>query len=96
MATDTPSAAPRSGRRAPQWLALALHLVVGVFPYAASGLLAPPVGLAVLAVVWIACLVALWRWRPANPWLALLVPAGAVAVWFAVMAFGDYLLGWTA
>ena len=78
------------------WLAVALHVAVGLFPYMASGLMAPPEGLVVLALIWIGLFVVVWRWRP-NPavWL-LAVPIAALALWFAVMSLGDAVLGWTA
>lgn len=78
------------------WVAIALHVLVGLFPYLASGLVAPPAGLAVLALIWIALFVAVWRWRPRPAALLLLVPVAAVALWFAVLSFGDAVLGWTA
>ena len=96
MSTELPAGTRPGARRAPEWLAIALQLAVGVFPYGASGLMAPPVGLVILAVIWTGCVVALWRWRPENPWLTLLVPVGAVVAWFAVLTFGDAVLGWTA
>ena len=78
------------------WVAVGLHVLVGVFPYLASGLAAPPAGLAVLAVIWIGLFVVIWRWRPRPAALVLTVPVAAVALWFAVMSFGDAVLGWTA
>ncbi len=86
----------RSGARtAIEWIAIGLHVVVAL-PYAFSGLLAPPAGVAVLGVIWLVLFVALWRWRPRPAWRALLIPVAAVALWLAVLAFGDALLGWTA
>lgn len=95
MAGEATARGP-GARRRPEWLALVLHLIVAVFPYSASGLLAPMSGLVALAIIWLALAAVLWRWRPTNPWLALLVPAGAIAAWFVVLSLGDALLGWTA
>lgn len=80
------------------WLmavAVAAHLVVGVFPYAGSGLVAPVYGVAVLWAAWAALAVMLWRLR-ARPTRAILVPPAALLAWVAVVGLGDALLGWTA
>jgi hypothetical protein len=77
------------------YVGVALQLLVGVFPYSASGLLAPPLGLVVLWAVWLVLLViAVLLARAGRAW-ALVVPAVAVAAWFAIMSFGDAVLGWT-
>lgn len=87
----------RGGERGiPRWIALGLHVAVGFFPYGASGLLAPPVGVVVLFALWAGLLVVLLRWRPARRWLLLAVPVAALAVWFAVVSAGDAWFGWTA
>ena len=78
------------------WLAVGLHVAVGLFPYLASGLMAPPAGLVVLGVIWIGLFVVVWRWRPNPPLWLLAVPVAALALWFAVMWLGDTLFGWTA
>ena len=77
---------------------IVLHLAVGVFPYAASGLLAPLWGIAVLYAGWVALLVAaiqMIRGRRRVRFVALL-PVAALVFWFAVLTFGDLALGWTA
>lgn len=87
----------RGAERGPAlWVALALHVAVGFFPYGASGLVAPPWGLGVLAVVWGALLIALLRWKPAPRWWLLVIPVVAVALWFAMITAGEVWLGWTA
>ena len=96
MTTDNPTDERSATRRPGEWLALGLMVLVGLFPYGASGLMVPPSGLVVLAAVWIGLFVFLWRWRPGNQWLALVVPLVAVAAWFAILSLGDALLGWTA
>src|SRR5687768_9452622 len=96
VTTPTPGSERSGARRPGEWIALGLQVLVGLFPYGASGLVAPPAGLAVLALVWLALFVALWRWRPANQWLALLVPVGAVALWYVVISLGEAIFGWTA
>jgi hypothetical protein len=87
-------------RRRPQpptlagWAALAVHAGVGVFPYSASGLLAPGGGVLTLGLIWLALAALAVRLR--RSWWALAVPPGALAAWAAVMLLGDRLLGWTA
>ena len=75
---------------------MGLHLAIGVVPYLLTGLVAPPAGVYGLAVVWLALFAAVWRWRPRQPWLLLLVPAAAIVLWVAVVSAGDAWLGWTA
>ena len=96
MTVEHPTSERSATRRLPGWIALGLHVAVGVFPYGASGLVAPLPGLVVLGIIWIALLVVVLRWRPANPWMTLLAPAGAVAIWFAVLSLGEAVFGWTA
>jgi glutaredoxin len=78
------------------WAGVALHLAVGVFPYASTGLLAPPAGVALVAVVWLVLLVVVLRLARPRPLRALLVAPGALAAWAAILTAGDLLLGWTA
>lgn len=84
--------------RSGKWLGAAgflLH-VLAAFPYAMTGLVAPPWGVALLWSIWLALLgvaVALWRTRPAA---VLVVPVAAIVVWFGVLAIGDVALRWTA
>ena len=96
MTAEHPTAERSEPHRLPQWIALALHILVGVFPYAASGLVAPLYGLVVLALIWLAGIIVILRWRPANAWLVLLVPVAAVALWFGVLTLGEAVFGWTA
>lgn len=79
-----------------RWVAAGLHVLIGFFPYAASGVMAPPAGLVVLGLVWLGLFLVVLRWRPRTIWLLLAVPPVAVAVWFVIMQVGDSLLGWTA
>lgn len=71
-----------------------LQLVVGAF-YLASGLVAPPWGVALLWTVWVMLSVLMWRWRK-QPFRVLLIPFGAAAFWWGFLTFGDLVLGWTA
>ena len=78
-------------------MGLVLHGLTGVFPYAASGLLAPLYGYVLVYALWAGLAVVGWRWFRSGrePW-CLLVPVLSLAGWAAVMTFGDVVLGWTA
>ena len=80
----------------PAWVGFFLHLVVGVFPYAASGLLAPLYGVAILYVGWFVLLFVALKWWNRAPFRVLLVPAIALAWWFALLTFGELVIGWQA
>jgi hypothetical protein len=66
------------------------------FPYAASGLVAPPYGVVVLMVVWVVFLVVACRWWTRHPRLVPVVPLVAIAVLFAAVWFGGAFLDWSA
>jgi hypothetical protein len=66
------------------------------FPYAASGLVAPPYGVVVLMVIWAALLVVACRWWSRHPRLVPVVPVVAIAVLFAAVWFGGAVLDWSA
>ena len=78
------------------WVGFFLHLVVGVFPYAASGLLAPLYGIVIIYAGWFALLVLALKWWNKTPYRVLLIPVIALVWWFALLNFGDFVLGWTA
>lgn len=84
------------GRAAARWGGLGLHVAIGVFPFASTGLLAPPWAVGVVAVWWTVLAVLAWRLGRRSPWLVPLVPLGALAGWFAFLTFGDLALGWVA
>ena len=75
---------------------LVLYVVTGVFPYLASGLVAPLWGIAVLYGGW---LLGLWPtirlFRSGSAW-ALAMPVAAVVFWWLVLTLGESLFGWTA
>ncbi|MDP9434317.1 MAG: hypothetical protein M3P93_03630 [Actinomycetota bacterium] len=75
------------------WAGLALHLLVG-YPYAVSGLVAPPYGVLALWAVWAALLVVAVRLRPRRPLLVPLVPVVAFGLWLGGLTLGELLLGW--
>jgi hypothetical protein len=78
------------------WAGLVGHLLVGGFPYAVSGLVAPPLGVIVLWVVWLVLLVVAIRLLQRRPALVFLAPLSALALWGAVIWGGEALFGWTA
>ena len=78
------------------WVGFFLHLIIGVFPYAAAGLLAPLYGIVILHVVWFALLFLALKWWNKNPMRVLLIPVIDLVWFFALMTFGDFVLGWTA
>jgi hypothetical protein len=77
-------------------IGLVLYVITGVFPYLASGLVAPFWGIAVLYAGW---LLGLWLtirlFRGGSAW-ALAMPIVAVAFWWLVVTLGESLFGWTA
>ncbi len=76
---------------------IVLHIATGIFPYAASGLLAPPWAYVVLYGIWALLLVfgiQLLR-TGRKPW-ALLVPVASVVAWIGIISLGGAVLGWTA
>ena len=96
MTTSPPGGAHSRAARLVGWLGLALHLAVGVLPYAGSGLIAPSSGVAVLWALWALLLVAAVALLLRRPRLVPLVPAAAVGLWLLVVTIGDIQLGWTA
>lgn len=64
--------------------------------YLASGLAAPLWAIVVLMIFWLVLLITAFRWFTSRPWLVLLIPFLAVAVWFGAMTLGEQVLGWQA
>ena len=75
-------------------VALALHLVAGVFVLA-SGLVAPLPAVILLVAIWTVLAVVGFRNRR-RPLVALMMPVAAAAAWFVVVQGGSMLFGWTA
>lgn len=71
-----------------------LHLAVG-WPYAFAGLLAPPLGVVVLWMIWVGLLLGAILLRH-RPLVVFAVPFVAAALWFLVLTAGEAWLGWTA
>ena len=75
-----------------------LHAVIGVFPFAFTGLLAPPWAVAAVFAWWLVLLAVAVKLARSDQrrWRVVLVPAVALLGWFAVLTVGDVFLGWTA
>ena len=78
------------------WIGLSLHIAIAVFPFSASGLLAPLYGIALVYLGWALGLFGVIRWWRSTPKAVLLMPFAALVWWFAVMSIGGAVLGWTA
>ena len=82
--------------RAYAWVGLLVHVFLGFFPYAATGLMAPPYGVAIAFLGWgilLGVIIRFWRTRPK---LIVWVPLIDVLYWAALITFGDVVLGWGA
>jgi hypothetical protein len=66
------------------------------FLNAASGLLAPWYGVALLLVVWLALLLVGFRWWTPHPVRVAALPVVSLALWFGIVTAGDLVLHWTA
>ncbi len=77
-------------------IGLILYLATGIFPYLASGLVAPLWGIAVLYAGW---LLGLWLtvslFRRRSAW-ALAMPVAAIVFWWVVITIGESAFDWTA
>jgi hypothetical protein len=73
-----------------------LGLVAALPIYLSSGLVAPLWAIVVLLLVWAALAVYAVRWFTRRPWVVLLLPFIAAAVWFAAITLGEQVLGWQA
>lgn len=71
-------------------------MVVALWFYLASGLVAPSWAVGLLLCLWLAMLVLSVRWFRSRPFVVLVMPLVAAAVWFVVISAGDAWLGWTA
>lgn len=89
----------QAGRGALWWAGAGVTtagMLVALWLYSVSGLVAPPWAVVLLLIVWLVlAVVAVRVHRRRGAW-SLLVPVAAVALWFAVLGLGDAVLGWTA
>ncbi|MFC7488215.1 hypothetical protein ACOCJ7_17360 [Knoellia sp. CPCC 206453] len=73
-----------------------LGLIAALPFYVSSGLVAPLWAIIVLLLIWAVLAVCSVRWFTRRPWVVLLLPLIAAAVWFATLSLGEHLLGWQA
>jgi hypothetical protein len=71
-------------------------LVIAVYPFALTAMVAPMWAFAAAMAMWAVTAVLTWRIGRHRPRLTLLVPVAAAAAWFLVLIAGDLILGWTA
>lgn len=86
----------RTPLRAVWLLAVVLHLGLAVFPFSATGLVAPLGGVLAVYAIWALLLAVLMRRFRAPSWWLLGVPVAAGLAWIGILLFGDTVLGWTA
>jgi len=89
-------ARPRPAKASPWPFVGMAGMACAFFLYAASGLVAPAWGVAVLLAIWFALLVLAIRWWTPHPLRLLALPVVALVVWFALVTAGGAWLGWTA
>ncbi len=93
--------APRRGpapRGALWWVGAALTTVgmlVALWLYSASGLLAPLWAVVLLLVLWAGLAVLAVVVHRRRGWVSLLVPVLAVSLWWSALTLGGAVLGWT-
>ena len=78
------------------WLGIALHCTVVVFYYLMLLLIAPTYVIYLLWALWVALLALAFHLVGRRPAAAFGVPFLALALWYAVILFGEQVLGWTA
>ena len=93
QATAAPPPAAATWMRVLGWLGLVGHLVLGVFPYLVSTLLAPPVVYVILYPVWFLLLWVAVKNLRRRPLVSFVVPFITAGWWFAGISFGDVVLG---
>jgi hypothetical protein len=93
--TTTDRPARRAPRRAGLVLTGALHLFA-LWPYSASGLVAPGWAVVGLLLLWLALAVLAVAVHRRWGVVSALVPAAAVGLWVGALVLGEHLLGWTA
>lgn len=71
--------------------------LLAVLPfYVSSGLVAPLWAIVLLLLFWAGLLVCAVRWFTRRPWVVLVLPFVALAVWWGSLTLGEQLLGWQA
>ena len=71
-------------------------MATAFFLYAASGLLAPWWGVALLLLLWVALFVLCCVWWSRHPRRLPVVGVAAIVMWFVLVTAGGVWLGWSA
>ncbi len=96
MSTTSPIDPPaRRGDWLLRVVGYAALLAVGIFPFAATGLLAPLWAVAVAWVMWFGTAVLTWRTSRRRPRLTPLVPLTAAAAWYVFILAAAAVFSWT-
>ena len=87
---------PTTGwRRWGPWVGAA-GMLVALWFYGFVGLVAPWWVVPLMLLLWVTLSVVAWRNAADRPWVTLLMPVLAIALWFAVVAAGGAWFGWSA
>ena len=87
---------PVAASPALRWVAIGLHVLVGIFPFSATGLMAPAYGLVIVVAIWLVGGALVLRLGKTRPGVAVAIPFIELAAWFVLMWVGDAWLDWTA
>lgn len=96
---DQDSGGPRSGARLDQalrWLGFVALFGLLIFPTAATGLVAPGWGVALVTVVWVGFASAAWWVGGRRPRVVPLLAVLYAITWWSLVSLGGWLFGWTA
>ncbi len=77
-------------------VAVAAYIFVGVFPYAVSSLVVPPIGVGILWGLWLAGWWVVVRAVRRSPKWAWSISILALGIWVVFVAAGGALFGWSA
>lgn len=87
---------PRTVVRVAAGAGLVVHVLLGVFPYLTTGLLAPLWAVGLLLAWWLLLLVLATRMRRDRPWWTAGTPVVALVSWWVLVTLGDVFFGWSA
>jgi hypothetical protein len=94
--SSPPAPRPRTDKASPWPFVGMAGMAAAFFLYAASGLVAPLWGVALLIGLWLVMFVLACLWWTPHPKRVLLLPVVAILLWFALVSAGGYFLDWTA
>ena len=82
-------------RQSGPWIGI-VGMVAVLWLYGASGLVAPTWAVVALVALWLVQFVLACRWFSRRPYVVLVMPVVALALWFGAIMAGGAFLGWTA